>query len=482
MEFAIKNRETKQYESFEFSDKEVVQTISKSTVNLMAKLEDNEYSKYSSIKTGNVVTKIELPSDVKLKLTSSQPFSYTVLGEHFDYFNKRKINDFLYEIDYGNIDYDYAKDYFTQQLPFEGGFCSSIRNGKYFGRNFDWTYSNKVTFVAHTPKSEKRNGVLGVCGNIPGMDKGEVDNDTVEVEGYNMFKILPFYLLDGVNDKGLFVNNNVVPLDNQNPEEMTKEIPAEVEEREKINGIMLPRYILDNFTTAYSAIDYIRKYVTIYFPESLLKLKDQLHFMVGDLNSTYVVEFFNKKMVVTSAKRMTNFYLYGVKFNKDEKVYTPEDVELDEANKPTVKNNITEYGAGLERWNLIDDLYSKASTKKGMRNLLDEIRYTRAYKGTGYEPEKYWYSEIVGAHTDAWFELSPEQQEQEKDNPEYLITVDTKPSNSTKVVEIMQQKFEERTRESGDTWITSHASVYDISAKKLYLKVQEEPCEYEFSN
>lgn len=475
MEFAIKNRENGMYESFEFSGKEVVQTIGADVVSLMATLETNEFSKYSTIKKGNIVTKIDLPSNVKIKLSSRMPFSYTVPGEYHVYYNKKKITDFLYEIDFGNIDYSYAKEYFKSKVPVsEVGSCSSVRNGKFYGRSLDWLYDNHVDFVVHTPKSESRNAVLGVSGIVPGLFKGDVDNDNVIFDGWEMFKVLPFYLLDGVNDKGVFANSNVVPLDNE--AEPTTEVPATVEERDRLCALMVPRFILDNFSSAEAAIDYIKKYVTVYFPQGFLDIKYQLHFQVGDFDSSYVIDFIDGKMLFTKSNYMTNFQVNGTIFNKDGKVYTPADVEIDEENKPTVKNNVHPHGAGLERWNLIVDAYRSASTKDNMRRLMDSLFYSRAYKGTPDVPEKFWNSETVGAHTDAWY-TAPES---EKDDPKYVISVDTKPSECTKCIDTMAEMYQNRKREDANVWITTHSCVYDLSLKKLFVKVQEEPKEFTF--
>lgn len=474
MEFAIKNQISGLYESFEFSDVNVIQTISSTTINLIAKLEDNEFSKYTTIKSGNIVTKIDIPNIVTMKLTSRLPFTYTIPNHSHVYYNKTKVKDFLYEIDYGNIDYDYAKDFFSSQMiDSVEGLCSSVRNGRFYGRNLDWLYDNNVDFVVHTPKSENRYAVLGVAGNAPDITSDKVDQDVIDHNGYDMFKVLPFFMLDGINEKGVFINVNVAPLNNVEPIEGVYEIKASVEEKERLCSKMIPRFVLDNFSSAKSAIEYIQKYVTVYFPSSMVSINYQVHFMIGDNASTYVMEFVDGKTVYTKSTKMTNFHITNVNFNKDGKVYTPADVEFDETKKPSIKNNIEKYGAGLERWNVIVDKYAKANTKKGMRDLLESVYYSHTYTNT----ENLFHSEFAHEKNNLWIEDGMP----ESDDPKYITTVDSKPSEYDKVENYSREQFKTKERGVTSAWITVHSSLYDLQSKTLYLKTQEEDEEYKFN-
>ena len=51
---------------------------------------------------------------------------------------KHKIKDYLYEMYYNELDYDYANEYFlnTKTDLINGG-CSAVRNGNFYGRNLD---------------------------------------------------------------------------------------------------------------------------------------------------------------------------------------------------------------------------------------------------------------------------------------------------------------------------------------------------------
>ena len=290
MEYAIKNNGM--YESIEFNA-DAIQTEGKWYITVKDRIGDNAYCNCKVLPPQNKVTQLNYADDITLKLVSQSPFNYTIPGIEPKYYNKRKIEDYLYEITYGNIDYDYAYQYFK---PGYSGGCSAVRNGRLFGRNFDWLYNNQVQFIVHTPKSLTRHAVLGVSGIVPGVLQSNVENEEITVDGVKMFKLVPFYLLDGVNDQGVFCAENLVPLDDK--EAPTEEVVAKVEEKDRVCAAMLPRFILDRFSTAKEALDYLINYTTIYFGEEMLQTDYQCHFILGDATVTYIVEFINNEIKV----------------------------------------------------------------------------------------------------------------------------------------------------------------------------------------
>lgn len=436
-----------QYESIEFTTV-AVQTQGKGKIKLLGKLDNNEYTCIKQINKQNTITKINGYSVVTYKLVSTLPFSYTIYGEDIPlYYNKQKIEDFLYEITYSTLDYDYAKQNFIiQSLP---SGCSSIRNGNWFGRNFDWYYNNDIQLIIHTPQTLNYHAVLGVTGAVPGVNKTSIEQNTITVDGTNMYKTLPFYLVDGINECGLFCSENLVPLDN----DVTVEVVAIKEERDRIPVPMLVRYVLDRFSNAKKAIDYIKNYVTLYFPDDMItNWKKQCHFLIGDRLNTYVLEFINGKLEVLPYKYITNFQLHGVIFNKDMSI-----------NKPYIPNGVNKFGNGLERWQLINEDYKLSNTKNGMTNLLDTIKYSNGYNE---DESKFWYSEITGMVDDSLVDK---------------ITVDTDPDFcSTSFGETMEA-WDLKDRDDPKVFITCHSSIYDINKKQLFIRNQEGEPEYTFS-
>lgn len=180
-------------------------------------------------------------------------------------FQISKIKDYLYETYYDDIDYEYAKEYFESRSPrIEAFACSSFRRGNYFARNFDWTYNTDADFIVKTKARKGRHAVLGVASGM-----SELSNDVASTgEWIPAYKILPFMLVDGINDKGVVCNINVVPIDKADPIGLFNATTTEalIEEKEKICNIMLVRYVLDKFSTASEAVNYIRNYVSLYTP------------------------------------------------------------------------------------------------------------------------------------------------------------------------------------------------------------------------
>lgn len=439
MEYAIKKNGM--YYSEEFN-KPIIQTWSDHQITLQTTIEQEEYSDQLKINKGNHVTRSRYPSEVTCRLTSKYPFSYMYNGLTPKYFNKTKIEDYLYEISYGNIDYEYAYKFFKPTSLFG---CSSVRNKNYFGRNFDWLYNNEVQFVVHTPTSLDHFSVIGISGIIPGVEQSNVDDDSIIIEGVDMFKLVPFYLLDGINEKHLFCTHNVVPLDNTI--DPTTEIHAEVQEKFRICIPMLVRFILDNFASAKAAIDYIKKYVTIYFSDEMITAKSQSHFLIGDSNDTYVMEFINGEIIVRKWNYITNFQITNVQFGKDNMIQYP----------PSAYG-VNKYGSGLERWDEIVKNYKSANSLSGMKDLMEIIKYSNGYG----DPFK--CSELTG----------------QIDDIGNMITVDTDPQLCSDAITSTRYKYLTRDRDNPNVWITCHSSIYDIKSLVLYVHNQEGENEYIF--
>lgn len=363
-----------------------------------------------------------------------------------------RVGEYLYAIDYDYLDYDFAKQFFLSKSPsFRPAGCSSVRNGNYYGRNLDWFYDNGVDFLVRTPSRNGKLAVMGIAGGLP-----ELSKEVVAFGKYaDAYRILPFYLQDGINEAGVFCNINVIPLDKGLT---TLAVPSEAE-KARICSLMLPRYILDTFSTADEAVEYLQKHVAIYVPRSLQEMGYEAHYMIGDATKTYVVELVDNQVVAHIHSRMTNFFIDGVTFNADGTVYTPADV--DDGHKAS-DNGITEHGSGLERYNLIVENYAGANTKAGMRNLMNQLLYSRAYQGHPDAPENLWHTEFVGLRG---------------------LTVDSPAEDFAEIEEVTGELYASRDRnlpvDVERTWHTTHSSVYDLDTKKLYL-VSQEDTEHEY--
>lgn len=372
------------------------------------------------------------------------------------YLSLEQVDDYLYETYYNTLLYDYAFNYLqkTDSLIREPCACSSFKNGNFYGRNFDWTYDETVEFVVHTLSQTGYYSTLGVASGIKGLTK-----EFVESKKYsNLYKIIPFMVSDVMNEKGLVISTHVVPSDKGKNK---KTIP-DIEVKTKLNALMLPRFCADRFRNASECVDYLKNYVSLYMSKSLLKMGYNQHWMVSDLEKTYVVEVIDNKIIVIDISEkpyITNFHIDGVVFNDDGGVYTP--YTQDEEHNAQITNHVTKYGCGLERYNIINDNFDKTQTKTNVRELLKKLSYTKSYT---WKTNPFWFTEFVGINK---------------------LTTSSLINEFVPVINKAIHKFKNRSRdplsENYGTWHTSHSSIYNMYAKKLYVYSQEEDVEYEYT-
>lgn len=364
-----------------------------------------------------------------------------------------KVDDYAYEAWYGDLDYENAYRYFKEKGDIPIGGCSAVRNGNFYGRNLDWEYNHQAEFVVHVPKIGSRHASFGVASNI-----AELTDEFVSSGEYSeLYKVLPFNMMDGINDAGVFANVNVVPKEKGDNTYVAPLLDQKVE----LSAGMLIRYILDNFASATDAVEFIRDHATIYFPKHIHDRDYELHFIIGDSEDNYVLEFVSGAVSIVEANYMTNFHLSGTVFNADGTVYTPETQDATHDAERT--NLITPHSAGLERWNLIVNGYPEADDYEGMRDLLDKLKYTRAY-GTSDDPaDPVWHTEFV--------------------SKELGLTASSPAADFATVEAAAGVIFANRSRDAEGvnvTWQTVHSVIYDISEKTAKIIFQESGVEYTF--
>ena len=367
------------------------------------------------------------------------------------------LRDYLFEAWYGQLDYEFAARYCDTKAPqpASGGACSSIRAGGYFGRNLDWTFGEQPTIVVHTAAHGGRFATLGVCGAVTGL----TDARLMSGVRCDETRIVPFMLVDGVNEKGLCVSVNVVP---HNDKGDNSEVLPAVQERMRLCTLMLPRFVLDNFATAQAAVEYLRDYVRLYHPATLIGMDYEQHFLICDAAHSFIVEFVDGELCILDASGnpyITNFHVSGVTFNADGGVVTPETQTSEET--ACTANGITEHGSGLERWNIIAAGHATAGTAAGMRELLDTLMYTRSYETSSDPASPRWNTEFVGVRG---------------------LRADSPAEDFDDVQHDAGELYTERTRTDGNTWQTVHSSIYDMASGTLRLVVQEDTAhEYTFA-
>ena len=196
--------------------------------------------------------------------------------KHNAFENIKPLAPYLHEVWYQSLDYDYAYDRLLNNFPGFAGHCSSMRDGMFYGRNFDWLLNESAEFIVHTPSKCGRYGTIGTATCINGLTE-----ESVKSGGYHEnYRILPFLIEDGMNECGLVMNANVVPSGDKG---VNMEILPMGDEYERVNAFMLTRFVLDRFDSVEKASSYIREHVTIYFPEKfLVGYGYELHYMMAD--------------------------------------------------------------------------------------------------------------------------------------------------------------------------------------------------------
>lgn len=352
-----------------------------------------------------------------------------------------KLEDYAYVVYYSDLDYTLLN---VSSGDTALGGCSAVRVGNFYGRNFDWTYNDFPEFVIHTQHANGRNETWGTVGQIIGLDRETVEAGTKSP----LYCVAPFRIVDGINEHGLAMNSNVVPLD-KGPNDG---IPTEASLID-VSVRSLVRYVLDNFATAEEAIDHLQKYVTIHQSSYMTSLGFELHWLIADASSTYVLELIDGHLVATTADQMTNFHVSGTIFNEDGTVYTP--YTSDETHNAELTNNITPHAAGLERWNALVAGKQSATSLAAMRMLMSQIKYTNAY-----QPANNWCTEFTGISS---------------------LTAGSPYEDFLPALTVAHQMYLNRSRETADTWQTTHSIVFDLAAKAMHIIFQEGTTEYEFA-
>ena len=326
----------------------------------------------------------------------------------------QKIADYMYSIQCGNYNYAIAEKMMGLGAVRPG--CSAVRNGSIAGRNFDWYLSEDAEFVVTTPGDDERYATMGVAA-LTGIDCANVERGE-----YNLlYEFLPFYLVDGVNEKGLFVSVNVVPSGDAGITTGTN--PG----KEDLANVLIARYLLDYAASVDEAVELLSsRNVYAYADEDGAF---ELHFMVCDREKTAVIEFIDNKLVVTKdCSILTNFY-----------------VGLDE---------YTDHAMGIERYQLLKDNYEGSDTVDGMLALLKKVEYSQYYD-TAVEPR--WYSESYGDLVAPDGEVFSMSSDLGKFEPVYLA----------------EAAAYENAERDGTFWETTHSSVYDLGNLSLSMYIQE---------
>lgn len=359
------------------------------------------------------------------------------------YDNIQRVSEYLYTVEYTNLDYKAAYVHFRKRFPknYSAGHCTSVRKGNWYGRNYDWYYDDTVEFVCYTNKKQGQFKSVGLCQTNK-LDKYLVEA-MCESEYY---RYLPFYLTDGINENGVVANMNVVPSGDMGH---TTGTTPKFAKKHEVCMLMLVRFILDRAESASQIVKYLSNYVSVYAIKNE-STDIEVHYMIADKTDTYLIEFIHNELIVTKMDDrpyMTNFYLQDVEFENNQ-------IDL---------TTVTPFGQGIERYNLVQNNYNSINSFEDMCNLMQkDLKYTKSYD-TSTDP--YWYTEFVGDYTDVG---------------KGILTVQTPREEFQSIIDIVVDYYTHRNRYDNKTWQTVHSSIYDIEDKVVAVYSQEDGIEHIF--
>lgn len=320
------------------------------------------------------------------------------------------------------------------------GGCSSVvttlENGETIvGRNYDFYISNKPGFIVRTKEANKYEtiGIVYYNEYIP-------DADVIRKKGLNilMYKLLPLFSLDVLNDQGLYVEvnmrygekdeagNSVFALTGTNPDSTQRACIAGLNTR-----------ICQNCATVKEAVEYV-KGLDLYGPDSE-DMNWNFCYLMADATGDYgVLEVADNKVSFLEKQQIqTNFY-----------------ITKEFADKQELKS-------GVGRYAVLEENIENVSSEEEMLELMKSVSYAQSYM-----PEicNYDYrSEYVG----------------EKPGWTYDYVVDEKNQNEVnnyikEQSDILLNSTKQELKDMGTFWETTYMNVVNCNRKTMRIRFFED--------
>lgn len=337
------------------------------------------------------------------------------------------------------------------------GGCTSWRNGRFHGRNFDWMQSDFGCIVLQMPAGKgARHASVSIINGNPAVDGALLDNDSIDGDYRNF---LPCMAMDGINDAGVAANINII-----------HHTPGDAyirREEGDLSCVSVVRYVLDNAGSVDEAIGLLsRRKVS---QDLVAKAGDDTHFMISDAEKTAVVEYDNGEMVVLYYHENGN----GCRSGKG---------------NPAIMSNL--FNIAVEKWGLgTDEFYENRPFSLGVERWATVLsRYDDASRSVETNldiAQSVWYFKNFMSRDNLWYSECADH-DYGKDGQGWYCMLDGKrvPCSSWKEAQLkawetmpeFRDGYDERFGKLADPhvkengcWETSHSVIYDLSEKKGYL-------------
>lgn len=358
--------------------------------------------------------------------------------------------DFLHYIEYSpqNINPSIANNYFKNDINFMNGLggCSGVfKDGKVL-RQFDWTYDESAQFIVRM-NADTRFGVLhnsiGMAFTTPILSRQTMQTILHYGISHPYFSILPYTLVDGINDAGIYVQSNVVP-----GEDLVVNI--NYGKQDCCIQMMLVRFLLDRLdkiSNLRSVLDELHLYSTN-------KINGYgIHLMVADSKKSCIIEFENDHYEIsTRYPLISNF-----RVNRGFRVHSIANEDF------TPKwETVEPHGMGVERWKIMSDFLKDPNGS--FYDLRQKLRYTNAYDDAVEYP---WLTEI--SYGDRFTTEKAFDVHINGTTSQYY-------NDYSQAMKTMNEKYQKRSRlakGTDRTWQTVHSCIYDIANLSGQIQIQE---------
>ena len=349
-------------------------------------------------------------------------------------------------------------DELTNRIRRLSALCTSCRTGNFIGRNFDWAYDDVEECVMRVPAADGRFASIGIASRF-------FPEPWQSIFGVEEF--LPELTMDGINEKGVAINVNVVPAGDNGATTGTN--PG----GERLCAGFAVRHVLDAATNAAHAVEILES-KDIYSIPFL-----EFHWMVSDSAESYIVECVSNKLVVLRAHaaqpKMANFYVS----------HSPSLCEYDVLTNSNLTAGFhTPHAMGIERYarvsNGLDRVDSVDAMFTNMTNVWYKLKYLPGNEG------RYW-SDLNGAPVPGGAEG---QRFTAFDDTYELCVARSNAFKSLQANYVAVTNYEARNHSrtinpeidptlTNQVVHTVHTSLYDLEKRTLRVCVQED-CQSQF--
>jgi len=308
-------------------------------------------------------------------------------------------------------------------------------------------------------------GSIGVTAASPKLTRDLTEQLITTGKYYQYFDYLPFFTVDGVNDQGVYAQSNVV---SKNGVEIN--INANDPTKEECCIVMLVRYVLDHFNredikTAESIKRKLKDNLHIYGTSKLGGYNP--HYMIAhwdedpDYNKSYVVELTADDVIVNEFPIMTNFRTI------DDELHP---IPVTPHGKVQHWDQVEQNGIGLERWDIAADFLDEygGATSDDFKILRSQLNYTHAYDRPDTAPSamplSVWLTDNLSA------DLTVNEAKTYHDGE---LTGDRK-TVFDNVLSGYRNQFDNRSRDTGITWHTTHSAIYDLTNLSCNIQTQQD--------